>query len=145
MSNSDSNPTVFLSKFASTETGDSLTTKIESGGRMAPLPLDVRRTAMASGGTEIYLNETSRVISFRFPGKHKCGRGHATILPPGNKMYCSNIFHITHTVEGGTRVNVYYTTGTVGTCLDHPRQVSTRTSHLCDSASKQAILIVLLL
>lgn len=57
---------------------------------------DVRILATACGLEEICLNETSRVISFR-------------------RVSSSN-----------TRYNVYYTTGTVSTSLDHPRQGKTQ-------------------
>ena len=58
------------------------------------LPLDeVRRTARRAGFEEIYLNDSSRVVSF---------------------------------ARDETRVNVYYTTGTVGTCVHHPRQGKTQ-------------------
>ena len=67
---------------------------------MAPLPLDeVRRAARAEGLDEIYFNETSRVVSF---------------APPG----CD--------IDELSRINVYYTTGTVGTCISHPRQGKTQ-------------------
>ncbi|GFH52418.1 hypothetical protein CTEN210_08894 [Chaetoceros tenuissimus] len=53
----------------------------------------VRKLARECGLEEIYLNETSRVISFR---------------------------------SSNTRYNVYYTTGTISTSLDHPRQGKTQ-------------------
>jgi hypothetical protein len=60
----------------------------------AALPLvAVRDLARRLLAREIYLNETSRVVSF---------------------------------VRDGTRINVYYTTATVGTCLDHPTQGKTQ-------------------
>ena len=56
----------------------------------------VRRMAFQYGHTEVYFNEESRVISFTI-----------------NSPY-------------GVRINVYYTTGTVGTCLDHPSSGKTQ-------------------
>jgi hypothetical protein len=50
----------------------------------------IRSTAAGHGFEEIQLNEVSRVIAFE---KHNPGR---------------------------CRINIYYTTGTVATCLDHP-------------------------
>jgi hypothetical protein len=47
----------------------------------------LRHIALMCGAQEIYLNEVSKVISFRV---------------------------------GFARVNIYYTTGTVGTCIEHP-------------------------
>jgi hypothetical protein len=56
------------------------------------IPIDgVRALAACHGYEEVQFNETSRVIAF-------------TNSDPNNK----------------TRVNVYYTTGTVATCLHHP-------------------------
>jgi len=48
---------------------------------------------------EIYFNETSKIVSF-------CPE------------YDSD--------DNAVRINVYWTTGTVGTCLDHPRQGKTQ-------------------
>ena len=59
----------------------------------------VRREASQAGLVEIYHNATSRVVSFAAPS---------------------------HQSSPLTRINVYYTTGTVGTCLDHPRQGKTQ-------------------
>jgi hypothetical protein len=59
-------------------------------------PNDVRAIAAAEGATEISSNEQSRVISFR-----------------------SN-------AAGGARINIYYTTQTVGTALSHPSQGATQ-------------------
>ena len=59
---------------------------------------EVRRAAQDAELDEIYYNETSRVISFADGGDPQ------TL----------------------TRINVYYTTGTVGTCVDHPRQGRTQ-------------------
>eukprot|EP01083_Nonionella_stella_P196926 724293_1 len=53
---------------------------------------DIRRVAREAGMTEIQLNKTSRVIAFR-------GSRHYALYP---------------------RINVWYTTGTVGTYLYHP-------------------------
>jgi hypothetical protein len=53
----------------------------------------VRRIAENEGYEEIYVNDTSKVISF---------------------------------ARDGIRINVYWTTGTVGTCLMHPRQGKTQ-------------------
>jgi len=59
-------------------------------------PLEpIRAEARAAGLVQIYYNEPSRVISFA-PCDSESG--------------------------GLTRLNVYYTTGTVATCLDHPRE-----------------------
>ncbi|KAJ1475637.1 hypothetical protein T484DRAFT_3159016 [Baffinella frigidus] len=61
------------------------------------LALDqVRKIASEERLKETFFNETSRVVSFA-PDS------------PGN-----------------ARINVYYSTGTVGTCLDHPRQGKTQ-------------------
>jgi hypothetical protein len=57
---------------------------------------EVRRAAREERLGEVYHNEQSRVVSFVFAG------------------------------EEAVRVNVYWTTGTVGTCLDHPRQGKTQ-------------------
>mmetsp|Transcript_19859 Transcript_19859/g.25575 ORF Transcript_19859/g.25575 Transcript_19859/m.25575 type:complete len:408 (+) Transcript_19859:60-1283(+) len=70
---------------------------------MVPLPLnDVRRLALECNLKEIQFNETSRVLAFRSKGN-------------GGKFGRSS-----------TRFNVYYTTGTVGTYLEHPRQGKTQ-------------------
>lgn len=56
---------------------------------------NVRRIAARHGWSEVQFNEVSRVIAFtRFNSDSR------------------------HT----ERVNVYYTTGTVATCVDHPRR-----------------------
>jgi len=61
------------------------------------LPLAlVRETAEQNGYREVEHNNKSRLLSFR-EGK-----------------------------SGSTRINVYYTTGTVGTCLNHPRRGKTQ-------------------
>jgi hypothetical protein len=66
------------------------------------LPIDeVRRIADRHGYEEIDHNEISKVLSFR---------GDST----SNKKNSS------------TRINVYYTTGTVGTCLNHPQHGKTQ-------------------
>jgi len=57
---------------------------------------DVRRVARNHGYREIERDEVSRVIGFRG------GNG------------------------GSNRINVYYTTGTVGTCLNHPTRGKTQ-------------------
>jgi hypothetical protein len=57
---------------------------------------DIRSIATSHDYEEISLNETSRVISFRGGPKKS------------------------------TRINVYYTTGTVGTCLNHPKRGKTQ-------------------
>ncbi|KAJ1476599.1 hypothetical protein T484DRAFT_1965386 [Baffinella frigidus] len=63
------------------------------------LPLEhVRLIASEEHLKEVYFNETSRLVSF------------ARDSPE----------------PGDARINVYYTTGTVGTCLDHPRQGKTQ-------------------
>eukprot|EP00592_Proboscia_alata_P025164 CAMPEP_0194437008 /NCGR_PEP_ID=MMETSP0176-20130528/97658_1 /TAXON_ID=216777 /ORGANISM="Proboscia alata, Strain PI-D3" /LENGTH=173 /DNA_ID=CAMNT_0039257887 /DNA_START=53 /DNA_END=570 /DNA_ORIENTATION=+ len=59
---------------------------------------DIRSAARHCGLQEIYFKKASAVISF---------------APPTN----SNKFR---------RINVYYTTGTVGTCIDHPSQGATQ-------------------
>ena len=61
---------------------------------------DVRLTAMQSGLSEIYFNAQSRVISFS-PNRS----GELVEYP---------------------RINVYYSTRTVGTCIDHPAFPSKR-------------------
>lgn len=62
---------------------------------MSALTLEIaRNVAKAQGLKEAYFNEKSRVVSLARPGEE---------------------------VER-IRFNVYYTTGTVGTCLNHPRQ-----------------------
>ena len=58
----------------------------------------VRQEAREANLYEIYVNHTSRVVSF---------------APYDD-------------VSSLTRLNVYWTTGTVGTCLDHPRQGKTQ-------------------
>ena len=58
----------------------------------------VRDEARLAGLYEIYYNEQSRVVSFASTDDH----------------------------SSPVRVNVYYTTGTVGTCLTHPRQGKTQ-------------------
>eukprot|EP00523_Entomoneis_sp_CCMP467_P014636 CAMPEP_0168772292 /NCGR_PEP_ID=MMETSP0725-20121227/3881_1 /TAXON_ID=265536 /ORGANISM="Amphiprora sp., Strain CCMP467" /LENGTH=484 /DNA_ID=CAMNT_0008821805 /DNA_START=1 /DNA_END=1456 /DNA_ORIENTATION=- len=58
----------------------------------------IRRVAREEGLSECYFNETSRVISFA-----RAGESFERV-----------------------RFNVYYTTGTVGTCLNHPRQGRTQ-------------------
>jgi len=57
---------------------------------------DIRSIARDNGYEEIGLNENSRLISFR-GGPSK-----------------------------STRINIYYTTGTVGTCLNHPKRGKTQ-------------------
>ena len=70
---------------------------------MAKLSLPAVRNAAADADLyEVYFNEQSRVISFA-PGN--VYRGDTTLL---------------------TRMNVYYTTGTIATCLDHPVQGKTQ-------------------
>ena len=65
------------------------------------LPIeDVRRLARAAGLEEIYYNEQSRVVSFA----------------PADMDVLADL----------SRINVYYTTGTVGTCINHPRQGRTQ-------------------
>ena len=65
------------------------------------LDLDsIRRMANRHGFREIQFNETSRVVAFET----------TPTGTPGPKC----------------RVNVYYTTGTVATCLDHPRRGKTQ-------------------
>ena len=59
----------------------------------------VRKLAREEGLTEVYFNEDSRVVSFV-------------------KQYVNG--------EDSARINVYWTTGTVGTCLNHPRQGRTQ-------------------
>ena len=59
----------------------------------------VRREAGSAGLFEIYFNEASRVVSF---------------APDPEDP------------QALTRINVYYTTGTVATCMDHPRQGKTQ-------------------
>ena len=64
------------------------------------LPLaDIRREAAAAELAEVYFNESSKVISFA----------------PRDAAPSSL-----------ARLNVYYTTGTVGTCLEHPKQGKTQ-------------------
>ena len=58
----------------------------------------VRQLAVSEGFKEAYFNERSKVISF---------------TKPGEKIHC-------------VKINVYYTTGTVGTCVDHPVQGRTQ-------------------
>ena len=58
----------------------------------------VRAEALKAGLVEVYYNPESRVVSFAAPD------GQAFVQ----------------------RINVYYTTGTIGTCLDHPRQGKTQ-------------------
>jgi hypothetical protein len=66
------------------------------------LPLeDVRSLAVSHNYQEIQHNPTSRVIIFRSNGNNGGG-------------------------SGSMQVNVYYTTGTVGTCLNHPKQGKTQ-------------------
>lgn len=60
---------------------------------------DVRQAATTAGLQEIYFNQASRVVSFA---------PHADDL------------------QALTRINVYFTTGTVATCLDHPQQGKTQ-------------------
>ena len=65
------------------------------------MALDLERVQQEARGAnlyEIYVNHTSRVVSFA----------------PNDD------------VSSLTRLNVYWTTGTVGTCLDHPRQGKTQ-------------------
>lgn len=65
------------------------------------LELDaIRLTASRHGFREIQFNETSRVVAFET----------TPAATPGPKC----------------RINVYYTTGTVATCLDHPRSGKTQ-------------------
>lgn len=61
-------------------------------------PKAIRRIANLEGYREAYFNEVSRVISFAKPGERL------------------------HRI----RINVYYTTGTVGTCINHPRMGRTQ-------------------
>ena len=67
------------------------------------LPLArVRQVASEERLTEVYYNEMSRVVSFAPSASTAIGiDGVAS--------------------DALTRVNVYYTTGTVATCLQHPR------------------------
>lgn len=58
----------------------------------------VRRLATDERWKEAYFNEKSRVVSFVRAGE----------------------------IEERARINVYYTTGTVGTCLNHPKQGRTQ-------------------
>ena len=62
---------------------------------------EVRRLASAAGLKEIYYNQSSRVVSFA----------------PTDSDEEQNLL---------SRINVYYTTGTVGTCINHPRQGRTQ-------------------
>jgi len=74
---------------------------IAAAAQAMALPVDdVRRFATAAGLEEIYYNEQSRVISFA-PAE-------------------------VDTAVDLSRINVYYTTGTVGTCINHPRQGRTQ-------------------
>ena len=80
---------------------------------------NVRSIANRYGFGEVFFNERSRLacrlVSF-------CRR------------------YVGHGEEGYVRVNVYYTTGTVGTCLDHPRQGSTQLfRRKCTAADLHAI------
>ena len=59
---------------------------------------DVRNAARDLGLREVYQNEQSRVVSFAWP-RSQGDRG---------------------------RINVYWTTGTVATCITHPRQGPTQ-------------------
>ena len=61
---------------------------------------DVRRVARAAGLRETYFNQASRIVSFAPEVQ-----GADVVL---------------------TRINVYWTTGTVATCVDHPRQGPTQ-------------------
>jgi hypothetical protein len=61
---------------------------------------EVRRMASAAGLEETYYNEQSRVVSFA-----------PTDVDQEAEL---------------SRINVYYTTGTVGTCIHHPRQGRTQ-------------------
>lgn len=71
----------------------------ESPSPAAVLPLSsVRSVAESEGYSESYFNENSKVISFCKPGD---------------------------TTER-VRINVYYTTGTVATCINHPKQGRTQ-------------------
>jgi hypothetical protein len=70
---------------------------VDDGKKGLPIK-DVRRLAVEEGLIEAYFNEKSKVISF--------ARASET--------------------EDRVRFNVYYTTGTVGTCINHPRQERTQ-------------------
>lgn len=73
---------------------------------MPPLLIErIREIARECRLEEIYLNETSKVISFRSSSKRRFDNDDD---------------------DDTTRYNVYYTTGTVSTSLDHPRQGKTQ-------------------
>eukprot|EP00948_MAST-09A_sp_MAST-9A-sp1_P002663 g2663.t1 len=78
-----------------------ITSDCKSEGENALSLEAIRLNATYRDLIEVQHNVTSRVIAFE---KH---RGHGTELGP-------------------VRINVYYTTGTVGTCLCHPKQGKTQ-------------------
>lgn len=78
------------------------------GTGAAPFSIEaVRAIARRHRAMAEKLNETSRVISFQVPMYDELG------------------------TEACARINVYYTTGTVGTALDHPRQGRTQLFRRC--------------
>ena len=97
----------------------------------------VRKLASKELLQEISINETSRVVSFTpgYPGPVSQPQPHDRppfihryLRRPQQASSClTRLFSTTRThKQGGGRINVYYSTGTVGTCLDHPRQGKTQ-------------------
>ena len=84
---------------------------------MPHLPIDeVRQLAHECGLEEIYWNEHSKVISFRS----------LSLSSSSTKRSYEDTSSPSHSHDYPTRYNVYYTTGTVSTSMDHPRQGKTQ-------------------
>jgi len=101
------------------------------------LALDgVRKIASEEHLQEISFNATSRVVSFApdCPGPVRQPQPHNRTTAPASSMDTCDfrscplrLVSTTRThAQVGARINVYYSTGTVGTSLDHPRQGKTQ-------------------
>lgn len=98
----------FTAKIADLPTNYSLIPPDSYSKSAAQFDLDrVRDMAKRAMLQQIYLNEASRVISFA-PIRSPQHQPSATWGPSGG------------------RINIYYTTRTVGTCLDHPKKGKTQ-------------------
>lgn len=77
---------------------------------------DVKKIASEENYELIYFSKESRLISFQ-PGEDSSDN------EDDNR---DNGVHKDHNIRGTVRINVYWGTGTVGTCLDHPARGKTQ-------------------